>query len=384
MKSPLRFLICTHHFHSWAGSELVALELAEYLASQSHSVDFYCFSFSEDFLTNAIGADSPITTITSAEEISISNYDVVYAQHQMISRFLSSKENLKSIKTRKPVFIYNHLSPFEPFELPGPFVEELIADIVLCNSIETRSKLIELNSFFKCSQLFENPAPYSFHSNNTNNSQSLQSILIISNHLPEEVLEAIPLLEAKGIKVAVFGRPNNNARITADVIGSADAIVTIGKSVQYAFRAGKRVYCYDKFGGPGWISSENLENSANKNFSGRSNPTVRTANELATDIIHGYSTYHYETDFVSAISSRYALEVQADTLVDEIRIRMKKNTSFSAEQFQKLSRLSEYEKAQYDLIDRLYNAEKRLILANDKKLNEISLLKAELRKLNKR
>ncbi|WP_416914340.1 hypothetical protein [Seohaeicola sp.] len=62
-------------------------------------------------------------------------------------------------------------------------------------------------------------------------------------------------------------------------------VLTIGKSVQYAMAARRPVYVYDRFGGPGWITSENFKNAEKFNFSGRCVGQEKRAEEIASEIL---------------------------------------------------------------------------------------------------
>jgi hypothetical protein len=63
--------------------------------------------------------------------------------------------------------------------------------------------------------------------------------------------------------------------------------VTIGKTVQYALVAGVPVYCYDTFGGPGWLSPENVEAAAANHFSGAGS-AKRDAATIAAELVEGW------------------------------------------------------------------------------------------------
>jgi hypothetical protein len=72
-------------------------------------------------------------------------------------------------------------------------------------------------------------------------------------------------------------------RVDADLLDKFDAVMTIGKTVQYGLCAGKPVYCYDYFGGPGWLNEDNLQAARFHNFSGRGFAT-RSAQSIAREI----------------------------------------------------------------------------------------------------
>ena len=48
------------------------------------------------------------------------------------------------------------------------------------------------------------------------------------------------------------------------------------------------LYCYDRFGGPGYLEPEEFEEAKRTNYSGRSNPKKLSAEELVEDLIRGY------------------------------------------------------------------------------------------------
>jgi len=49
--------------------------------------------------------------------------------------------------------------------------------------------------------------------------------------------------------------------------------------------ARRPVYVYDRFGGPGWITSENFKNAEKFNFSGRCVGQEKSAEEIASEIL---------------------------------------------------------------------------------------------------
>jgi hypothetical protein len=72
-------------------------------------------------------------------------------------------------------------------------------------------------------------------------------------------------------------------------IASADAVISIGKSVAYVIAQRKPVYMYDHFGGDGWLTPENFVHSQTHNFSGRPSCNKRTAGAIAHEIQDGYA-----------------------------------------------------------------------------------------------
>jgi hypothetical protein len=64
-------------------------------------------------------------------------------------------------------------------------------------------------------------------------------------------------------------------------------VVTIGKTVPYCLALKIPVYCYDHFGGPGWLHEENLDLASQNNFSGRGF-SGKTPQAIALEIAEGY------------------------------------------------------------------------------------------------
>ena len=71
-------------------------------------------------------------------------------------------------------------------------------------------------------------------------------------------------------------------------IAQADAILTIGKSAQYAIAQAKPVFVYDHFGGDGWLTRANFNANLTHNFSGRPACRRLTPDALAAEIVNGY------------------------------------------------------------------------------------------------
>ncbi len=94
-------------------------------------------------------------------------------------------------------------------------------------------------------------------------------ILYRVQSLPDEVLAARDLLISAGYQVDHLGEGGDVTMMCPEILHNCDAVITIGKTVQMAILANRPVYCYDHFGGPGWLTDQNYEAAAALNFSGR-------------------------------------------------------------------------------------------------------------------
>ena len=136
---------------------------------------------------------------------------------------------------------------------------------------------------------------------------------MVSNHLPEEVVEALDLLKQSGVQVKRIGLPEASRRLTPSDIDEADAVMTIGKTVQYAFRSGCPVYIYDHFFGPGWLTPTNCESAEYFNFSGRCTPVRKSAQQLFGELSE---VSREALDAVAECPKRFELELWIDRFIE--------------------------------------------------------------------
>lgn len=294
---------------------MVLCELAEALIDRGMQVTVLCNAQADLVAAPLVARGVRVTD--DPDNITLAKFDLVYCQHQLVSLLIPGAiAALLARPDRLPVFVYNHLSPFEAFETPGPFVEAALADIILCNSDETRAQLDLYDAPFDDAVLFPNPAPDRFLCDNPVPQGRLTRLLAVSNHMPEEVSAALALLEQDGITVTRIGRKYDHRRLTPADIAGHDAVLTIGKTVQYALAGRRAVFCYDKFAGPGWITAANFAAAAKANFSGRSDTRPRSPEQLAQELIAGFGgATSFAKDLKRDHLTPYLLTPQLDVLL---------------------------------------------------------------------
>lgn len=254
--------------------------------------------------------------ISDPGKVRLDDYDLVIVLHQAASRFLHLQDEAAVLGNKRPFFAYLHLSPFEPFEAPGLFAQKQICDATYANSEETRAHLLELG--FANVELFENPSPSNFQSTNAP-SPTLESVLSVSSHLPEVLEQAFEILSGEGVDVYRIGKGANPRRVRPHDLWDHDAVVTIGKTVQYGFCAQRPVFCYDHFQGPGWIGPD-FAKAAATNFSGRNHRITRTPEQLAAEVLSGYGAARtWALSDNEAVSERFHLEHKLDDLIAKVR-----------------------------------------------------------------
>lgn len=142
--------------------------------------------------------------------------------------------------------------------------------------------------------------------------KSIKKICVISNH---RVPELAALKDIAPFQLDYYGYEYANpASVTPGLLLNYDAVITIGKTVQYAMGLAVPVYEYDKFGGCGFITLENMLEEEKTNFSGRGTRRRLSAEELLQDIAANYPNAMAQAPGLRRVAlKRYAI----DRIIDE-------------------------------------------------------------------
>ena len=189
--------------------------------------------------------------------------------------------------------------------------------MIIANSVETKEALEKEGA--RDVELFEN---YSFDSYFKRELQveKLENIAVISNHIPDEEKQAIELLKNKGYNVDIYGLEGTKVYITDEILSKYDAVITIGKTVQYAMSLKIPVYVYDIHGGPGYLNMENVEQCREKNFSGRGF-TKKTANQIFEEIEKNFESTLNDLEKIKQYAyENFCFEKIFDTFVEKIEL----------------------------------------------------------------
>lgn len=329
------------------GSELHILSLAEAFKRRGWDVDVFCLvkglPLQQAFLEKGIR----LFDYAQIDELK-PHYDVFFAQHQLAAESVWRK----GITFEK--IVVSSLSPYSEHEELPSFAG--LADLLLVNSEETlevreaelhrlaqNAKNVSKQSLNPQTMVFlnyasesafefgecqantddreqKNPAQAT-HAENAGifaeqqprnlqpNDSPLSRIAVISNHVSPEVHQAVPLFEAAGISCDLFGYENISVDITPEFLGSYDLVVSIGQTAQMCFATKTPLYCYDNFGGPGYLDVRSLDTAEHFNYSGRHAPDKRTAEELFDDVVAGYAdNFENLNVFYERALDRYAFD----------------------------------------------------------------------------
>lgn len=302
-------LLASNHLLYFSGSEIVLLEAAEYLQRNDFDVSVFAHVTSpplrEEFDKLAVQWINDPTTTNALD------FDFIWHQHRTLPLFQFEESESSQERT---LIIGARLSPFEPFEAPGGIVEEGLQDLTVVNSDETAQAMSSFGIEAEKIRIFHNAAPVAFHGNHRQIS-GLQNILVISNHAPAELLSGLQILkDGCLLKVEHIGLGGNPRRITPEVVQSADLVVTIGKSVQYALMGGIPVYCYDHFAGPGYIVEPIYDQARARNFSGRGWNDRKSPEKIAQEILSGFQeALNFAATVREKEQQRFSLDFHLDS-----------------------------------------------------------------------
>jgi hypothetical protein len=318
---PERAIVATSRLDGWGGAQVVACEVAEALVQRGLTVQMYAYFVSSELRDHveALGA----SVSTQAATFDLASTDLVYSHHQVASRLLYEAAGAGRVTDRLPVFVYNHLSPYDTMEAPGPLLQAQLADVTWCNSAETQAALRRFGTAFQSVDVVPNPAPDRFFAEPTAGPGPLRALLILSNHIPEEMEGAARILTQQGVQVTRIGLGHVEKRVKPEDFARHDAVVSIGKSVQYALAGRVPVYCYDHFGGPGWLTDANFASAALANFSGRSHPERRSPEVIAAEISEGFAAAAaFARGLPEAVRDTWRLGRHVDALLQDAGQRL--------------------------------------------------------------
>lgn len=278
-------LMTNLHLISNTGSELHTVEVARHFANKGWDVTCFCLVCAEPILGSLRRAGVRGIDFAHMNDLE-SAYDVLFAQHRVVSECIWNHGRITFGKVVVSILGLSSVTKHE--DLPYFFDE---ADLIVFVSEEARNAAEEAHGLLTApavivpnyfTEEFKNVPAKAFPS-------SPKRIAVISNHIVTELAELEPIASERGIHIDFFGVERTSVSITPELMDSYDVIVTIGRTVPAALSLGIPVYCYDHFGGPGYITPANYEEALRFNFSGRNCPTHKEAQSLIDDIIDGWA-----------------------------------------------------------------------------------------------
>jgi hypothetical protein len=294
-------VIATSRLVDLAGSEIATLEIANELRALGAKVSIATYKLGGPFVEEVGIAGYDVIDL-SADHPANLHFDLAWVHHAPTFYALFLKHNVQARHT-----VFASLSYFEPLECPPLPVASVSRYLV--NSYENLEHFCQnYPELANKVEVFQNAAPGIFwQSYREAHADRLSTVAVVSNHPPSEITEAAKLLRNDSIKVDFYGVTGTKEKITPEILSRYDAVISIGKTVQYCLASGIPIYCYDSFAGPGWINPQNFESARHKNFSGRCTPQKRLPANLVANLTQGYRC---------AVKHRKSLRTLASTHFD--------------------------------------------------------------------
>lgn len=322
----MNILIATSRFQDIAGSEITVFEYAQEFKRKGLQPSIAAFLISDNYIESCHAEGIKVYNLSDP---SINNpekpWDIIWVFHWPTYYFLFGKSsfNYKRI-------IFSSLSHYEPLEAPPIELDRI--DLFTTQSFENKENFLDnYPNYSERVIVLPNSIPREFWGLSEEKSNNSKKIIIVSNHIPEEILELIPKLEKNGWLVDIFGIGFQHRKIQPRDISGYAACITIGKTVQYCLALQIPVFCYDRFGGPGWIKKTNFTEAGKYNFSGRCTnkkmsselliekfndsfiPKIQELKELKELAFKEYSLFHNLDNALNCIEKIPKVFLRADT-----------------------------------------------------------------------
>lgn len=277
----MRFLVLNHIFGEFTGSEINALQVCAALRAAGHGAEIGTFEARGPLLARARALGIAVRDLLADEGPAL-DHDVIWAHHAPVLTHVLFRRELGPCRV-----VFSSLSPLTPMESPPTYFAEL--DLLLAHSPYNTDHLLGLGADARRIHYFPNFAPEVFFARaRPAGGAGLRRMAVVSNHATAEVRGMARLARADGVRVDFIGR-DRPVFVDETVLPGYDLAVTIGKTVPYAFAQRVPVYCYDHFGGPGYLDADNFEKARHGNFCGRSFWRKLTADALWADIKAGHA-----------------------------------------------------------------------------------------------
>ena len=288
----MRILITNYYLINYAGSEINTLELCLALRSLGIQSDVATFFYGNPMKEHFENSGIKVLQLFN-NNLDLGNYDLLWTHHNYTLDHLIFGGSLLS----KTKIIFSSLGSFEPLEAPPYYHNEL--NIILSNSGGNTCELVKQGVERNKIIYFPNCAPTDYFNIVPKIvPQNLNKIAIISNHIPKELQDFSKLAGSARFCVEHIGLNGITKLVDANLLKEYDLVISIGKTVQYCLALRIPVYCYDHFGGPGYLNQDNIESAGYFNFSGRGINRKLTGKELFDDIITNYEKSCGNVDFL--------------------------------------------------------------------------------------
>lgn len=269
-------LLTNFNIKNFTGSEMDTITIAKYYLSLGYSVDILTLEKGSPLL-DIVDKDICVYTISESSNLK-KYYDLVWSHHYPLLDYL-----LFALKIKGEKIVFVSLSSFLSYECLPEYYKML--SIVGAMSNETRNAL--LKEGYSDIMLIPNYAFSKSFKHEIKNIKKIKKVAVISNHIPKEILELKNLCDSKKkIDLDIYGANYNEKFVDDELLLQYDAVISIGKTIFFTTALGIPSYCYDHFGGYGFLNYGNIKKAYYYNYSGRGFGKKKTALEIYNDLIN--------------------------------------------------------------------------------------------------
>lgn len=308
----MKFLFTIAFADGFHGSVVHVYELARYFISKGHNCTVATISYEQNIksMYNQAGIDMVLLDQVDTKR----EYDVLFGIHfPTVSYLLKHRIIIKKL-------VLNCLSRIELLEMFPAYYSA--AGMLLTCSEKVRNDMHTMyNIPLEDIEALENLIPDEFAAYSRIHSQSPEHpsrIAVVSNHIPEEVMELKDIMPDS--EITFFGvQTGNYKKITPELLDSFDVVISIGKTIQYAMGLGIPAYEYDRFGGNGYITTDNMDTEAWFNFAGRNTCRKLTSRQIKDELLTQYkSCVEQQSQLKEMALQRFLMSSRLDRLLEDI------------------------------------------------------------------
>jgi hypothetical protein len=276
-------LILVNRFSRYAGPSLVAVDTASVLQPLGVTVTVAALGTTEVFSRRFDCIHEVVDLRRDPGPLLLRPFDVVLTQGWSPACFA-----LLECGVRYRYLVLGSFSGMTAGE--ALFGLEQEADVLLFHSARNRDLQAPSLSGSAAPMLVHgNAIPSCWFEDVLPSPSALRRIAVISNHVPREMRAAVHVLRSGGFHVDIFGAEDVPRLVTPALVDDYDCVVSIGHSAQKAIARQRPYYCYDHFGGPGYITPQNVEEERHICFSGRSDRRLKGSGEIVDELTSGFA-----------------------------------------------------------------------------------------------
>ena len=261
----MRLLFATHSLADLAGAPLHAFELCRGFRRAGHDVSVVALDLGT--LSDALKEEGfTVLSLHDYRALRKETFDLIYLHHATCEVLLGLM-----FGGRIPIvrgYLGNRSSIGYPinggFSDAALYLSEEIRETMIAKSAHDRtlpyriSRNVYEDSEFPLQAALRGPP------------EGTPNFAVVTNHFDTDLAQVLQEGQKDGLcRFTHFGHPGNSTTITADLLASFDAVISIYRTVLPAAALGLPVYVCDTGGSDGWLVRENYEKLRDHTFSGR-------------------------------------------------------------------------------------------------------------------